>query len=91
MIDSQKAFNTGVLAMYFIVKLHEVLWLQRVQYVNGLMHEYSIIFAIVHKKTQEKHFPQNMSYFSKVNLIDVVEKMSQSGYNVKLAPVDFVQ
>ena len=37
MINSQKAFNACIFAVYFIVKLHEVLWLQRVQYVYGLM------------------------------------------------------
>lgn len=58
--------------------------------VNQKNNDYSVIFAIVHPKTQEKDFPQNMTYFSKVNLIEVVEKINQSGYNMMLAPVNFI-
>ena len=47
MINSQKAFNACIFAVYFIVKLHEVLWLQRVQYVYGLMQVLSSLEAVM--------------------------------------------
>ncbi len=49
--------------------------------------DYTVVFAIVHPNCSNQDFPKNMTYFSKVNLLDNASKILQAGYRIMLAPV----
>lgn len=49
--------------------------------------KYRVVFAIIHLKASEPEFPSNMTYFSKVNLLDTASRIRSFGFMVDLVPI----
>ena len=49
-----------------------------------------IVFAIAHEKATDADFPNNLSFFAKLNLLQVIEKLRTLQYQVEIAPIKLV-
>jgi uncharacterized protein (TIGR04141 family) len=52
--------------------------------------DYAVVFAIAHPNCSNTDFPRNMTYFSKVNLLDNASKILQAGYRIMLVPIKVI-
>ena len=49
--------------------------------------KFRVAFAIVNEKASDTKFPENMTYFSKVNLLDTTSRIRSFGFSVELVAV----
>jgi uncharacterized protein (TIGR04141 family) len=55
-------------------------------YVRGAR----VVFAIADNKALDKNFPDNLTFFSKINLMQTVSDLNNYGYIVVLAPTKVI-
>lgn len=50
-----------------------------------------IVFGIADAKTSDSNFPNNLSYFAKLNLVQTATRLQSLGYVVSLAPIRLIE